>query len=67
MEQYGAYAGLASIIIVVAREIYNLCNHKRLRSKCCGKDVTAQIDIESTTPPTVRLLSERTLHPSLCL
>ena len=25
-------------------------NHKRIRSNCCGKNLEASIDLESTTP-----------------
>ena len=25
-------------------------NHKRIRSKCCGKDCISSVDVEDTTP-----------------
>ncbi len=42
---------VVAVIISVGGTIIGILNHKRIRSNCCGKDVTASIDIESTTPP----------------
>jgi len=42
--------GLAGFGISVFGAIYTALNHKRLRSRCCGKDLDASIDIENTTP-----------------
>lgn len=42
--------GLAGFGISVLGAIYTAINHKRLRSRCCGKDIDASIDIENTTP-----------------
>lgn len=44
-------AGLATAFTVVAGIIYKAVNHKRIRSDCCGKKMSASIDIEETTPP----------------
>ena len=30
-------------------------NHKRIRSKCCDRDCTTSLDVESTTPPDNKL------------
>jgi hypothetical protein len=40
-----------AIALSLATAAYGIINHKRIRSHCCGKDVIASIDIESTTPP----------------
>jgi hypothetical protein len=42
----------ASVIIalIIAKQIYNTINHKRLRSNCCGTKLEASVDIEDTTP-----------------
>lgn len=43
-----AYVALG---ISVVTSIIAVVNHKRIRSKCCGKELTASLDIETTTPP----------------
>ena len=42
----------ASVIValLIAKQIYNTINHKRLRSNCCGNKLEASVDIEDTTP-----------------
>ena len=42
-----------AIAVSVVTTIVGAINHKRIRSKCCGKEVVASVDIEATTPPTV--------------
>ena len=42
--------GLAGFGISVLGAIYTAVNHKRLRSRCCGKVIEASIDVENTTP-----------------
>ena len=46
----GAVAGYVSIALVIARELFHLINHSRVRSKCCGAVVDASIDVGSTSP-----------------
>lgn len=43
-----AYIALA---ISVVTSLLALVNHKRIRSKCCDKEISASLDIETTTPP----------------
>ena len=40
-----------AIALSLATAAYGIINHKRIRSHCCGKEVIASIDIETTTPP----------------
>ena len=47
----GSIAGLVSLTVVVAEKIYQIVNHKRVRSNCCGKRTEISLDIENTTPP----------------
>ena len=42
-----------AVIISVATAVVGIINHKRIRSKCCGKEVVASVDIENTTPPRI--------------
>ena len=34
----------------IASVILGAINHKRIRSTCCGRNITSSIDIESTSP-----------------
>ena len=43
--------GLVGFAISIAGAIYTAVNHKRVRSKCCGKLLEASLDVENTTPP----------------
>lgn len=42
----------ASIVValIIAKQVYNTINHKRIRSKCCGQSLEASVDIDETTP-----------------
>lgn len=40
--------GMVALIVSVAGTIIGFINHKRIRSHCCGKEVVASVDIEST-------------------
>jgi hypothetical protein len=42
--------GLIGFGLSVAGAIYTAVNHKRVRSRCCGKVLEASLDIENTTP-----------------
>jgi hypothetical protein len=54
----GSIAGLISLAIVMTEKVIQLINHKRVRSKCCGKVAEASLDVENTTPPSERRLIE---------
>ncbi len=51
-------AGLVTSLAAIAAYIVKL-NHKRIRSKCCGKDCTTSLDVEDTTPPSIDLESNK--------
>ena len=42
---------IVSLVVSVAGSALAIINHKRIRSNCCGKELTTSIDIENTTPP----------------
>lgn len=50
-QEFGAYSGYVSVGLVLAGAIYAAVNHKRVRSNCCGKEVSVSFDVEATTPP----------------
>ena len=39
-----------SIVISISAMVINLVNHKKLRSGCCGKNLTMSLDIDNTSP-----------------
>jgi len=41
--------GGISLFISVCGMIYTAINHKKIRGQCCGRELTASIDIEPTT------------------
>jgi hypothetical protein len=43
--------GTGGTIFAVLLFLYKTCNHKRLRSKCCGVPIDFSVDVENTTPP----------------
>jgi hypothetical protein len=47
----GGIAGLVSLVIVIVDRVIQTVNHKRVRSKCCGRTAEASLDVENTTPP----------------
>jgi hypothetical protein len=49
-----------SIVITALMSIIALTNHKRIRSKCCQREIVASIDIENTTPPPKEVKVEQT-------
>jgi hypothetical protein len=50
MDSSGIIA-IVSLVLSVAGSALAIINHKRIRSNCCGKELTTSIDIEATTPP----------------
>ena len=52
----GGIAGLLSLAIVITERLVGLINHKRVKSKCCGRVAEASLDVENTTPPSERHL-----------
>ena len=46
---------IVAIIISIGGSIIAIINHKRIRSNCCGKEIIASVDVESTTPPNIKV------------
>ena len=42
--------GLVALVISVGSTLLVAINHKRIRSKCCGRSIEASFDIENTSP-----------------
>lgn len=47
----GEITGAIAVVVSVATAIIGFINHKRIRSNCCGRDMSVSVDIENTTPP----------------
>jgi len=52
MDSSNVIVGYVALAAVIIRETVNIFNHRRCRSKCCGRMAVVQIDVENTTPPT---------------
>jgi hypothetical protein len=53
--------GIGAAIVLIAGilyKIYTVVNHKHLRSRCCGKEFDAAIDIDDSTPKNPEVVSE---------
>jgi len=60
--QAGASATTISIIFILGY-IYKKVNHHRIRSRCCGKDFDASLDVEETTPKTLVVPAVEKVQP----
>lgn len=47
----GSVLGIVAIVISVGTTIVGVINHKKIRSKCCSREIVMSVDIEPTTPP----------------
>ena len=53
--QTTAAVGYCSLLLSVGAIVCGVINHKRVRSNCCGKVLSASLDVENTTPPRVNI------------
>jgi hypothetical protein len=44
----GGVLGIIGFLVSAAGAIYAAINHKRVRCRCCGKDMDVSVDIDST-------------------
>jgi hypothetical protein len=44
----GGVLGIFGFLASLAGLIYTAVNHKRIRCRCCGKDVDMSVDVDST-------------------
>ena len=49
----GGVLGIFGFLASLGGLIYTAINHKRIRCRCCGKDIDMSVDVDSTVPPTV--------------
>jgi hypothetical protein len=49
--QIGAIAGYISMCMMIVGSIIAVVNRHRIRSSCCGREASVELNIEATTPP----------------
>ena len=55
MSDSGSITAYVAIAVSVGTAIVGIVNHKRVRSTCCGTVGDVSIDIENTTPPSLKI------------
>jgi len=48
--QATSIVALCGLAVSVLTAVIGAINHRRIRSNCCGKEVSASLDIENTSP-----------------
>jgi len=54
--QDNAILSMMALGVSVITAVIGFINHKRIRSRCCGKTADLSLDIENTTPPSIKPL-----------
>ncbi len=49
MESLGGVSGPLALVIVIVRETYNFLNHKKIRFRCCSRNMNISLDVDSTS------------------
>jgi hypothetical protein len=49
--QIGSYLGYVSMVIMGIGSIIALVNHRSIKSRCCDREASISLDIDSTSPP----------------
>jgi hypothetical protein len=57
--QTTAVVTYSGFLISIASVIIGVINHKRIRSNCCGREITSSIDIENTSPRIIDVSGKR--------
>ena len=50
-----AILSTVSLLVALGGTLLAITNHKRVRSTCCGRNLSVSVDIENTTPPVPKL------------
>jgi len=61
MDNYasGGVGAVTVLVLGLLYRAYQIINHKRVRSNCCGRIFTASIDIDDQTPRQNQILPEQ--------
>lgn len=57
MDNYasGGIGAGAVVVLGILYRVYLAVNHHRVRSNCCGKELVVSVDVETTTPPDLKI------------
>jgi len=50
---------IVAIVLSVCGTVVAAINHTKIRSACCGRKIEVSLDIEKTTPPPIKVPSEK--------
>ncbi len=50
---------IVAIVLSVCGTVIAAINHTRIRSACCGRKIEVSLDIEKTSPPPIKIPSEK--------
>ena len=56
MESLGGVSGPLALILVLVRETYNFLNHKKIRFRCCSRNMDISLDVDSTSRQSIHSL-----------
>jgi hypothetical protein len=56
MESLGGVSGPLALVLVLVRETYNFLNHKKIRFRCCSRNMDISLDVDSTSRQTIHSL-----------
>ncbi len=57
MDNYasGGIGAGAVVVLGILYRVYLAVNHHRVHSNCCGKELVVSVDVETTTPPDLKI------------
>jgi len=66
MDNYasGGVGAVSVLVLGLLYKLYQIINHRRIRSNCCGKVFVVALDIDETTPRQNQILPEQSLIKS---
>jgi len=63
MDNYasGGVGAVSVLVLGLLYKVYQIINHRRIRSNCCGKIFVVALDIDETTPRQNQIVPEQSL------
>ena len=49
-DDLGSVLGGSGVVLSILGMIYTAINHKRIRGRCCGREIDIEVNIDSTEP-----------------
>ena len=63
MSDFGQILGAGSILLSVCGAIYAAVNHKRIKAKCCGRNIEMEIHIDEASKRNIQVHPEEVKIP----